>query len=158
MQVQGAVAIAAPSDTQHLAELLLRRNPTIGTAGQGDVIIGGRKYTIPMAMLDDFRRHDVAAQLRSVTKPCLLMHSPEDETLGYEHALRLFGLLTQRPEGGVPAAATSLITLPGADHLLTRQPEDIPFVATTIAAWARRYCPPRHAQPEGVDEGYSAKT
>ncbi|RMF41782.1 MAG: alpha/beta fold hydrolase [Planctomycetota bacterium] len=139
--VRGVVTLAAPSDTQHLADLLERKNPAIRQQGLGEVVIGGRTYTIPQAMLDDFRRHDVAADLQRLSKPCLLLHSPEDETLGYDHALRLFSLLNSRSVAECPAAATSLITLPGADHLLSNQPQDLPFVATTITAFLHRYCP-----------------
>ncbi len=139
-QVQGVVTLAAPSDTQHLADLLERRNPAIADRGIGEVTIGGRSYAIASTMLEDFRRHDVSAQLRQLTKPCLLMHSPDDETLGYDHALRLFSMLNNRPADGPAAAPTSLITLAGADHLLTNQPGDVPFVAATIAAWLQRYC------------------
>lgn len=136
--VQAVVSLASPSDTGHLAELLSRRDPAIGTSGVGAVSIGGREFVIRKQMLDDFRSHDLPETLRQLSKPVLLLHSPDDETLGFEHVMRLYGLLSQRT-GDIPPAAASLVCLPGADHLLVNNPADIPFVTQLIAAWLARF-------------------
>jgi len=136
--VRGVVAVAAPSDTGHLADLLVRRDPKIASQGTGSVSIGGRDYIIHDSMLADFRNFNLPATLRQVTKPAMLLHSPVDETLGFEHALRLFALLTQRSGNDPEPSPTSLICLPGADHLLVRNPADIEFVTAAIAAWFKR--------------------
>lgn len=136
--VQGTAAIAGPSDTAHLADLLERMDSEIAVKGIGSVTIGGRDYVVRKQMLDDFRSHDLPAALRQVTKPVLLFHSPVDETLGFEHVLRLFACLTQRTALDPEPAPASLICLPGADHLLVKNPADIEFVANTIAAWFDR--------------------
>ena len=136
--VRGVVAVAAPSDTGHLADLLERMDRNIASQGTGSVTIGGKSYTIHDSMLADFRSFNLPASLRQVTKPALLFHSPVDETLGFEHVLRLFALLTQRSGADPEPSPTSLICLPGADHLLVRHPADIEFVTATIAAWFQR--------------------
>lgn len=136
--VRGVATLASPSDTGHLADILLRMDPKIATAGQGSVTIGGRQYTIRREMLDDFRSFDLPAILRKLTKPTLLFHSPEDETLGFEHVLRLFGLLTQRGPHDPEASSSSLVCLPGADHLLVKNPADFEFVTASLAAWFQR--------------------
>lgn len=136
--VRGVVSIAGPSETQHLANLLERMDREIAVKGIGTVTIGGREYVIRKQMLEDFRQHDVPAILRRLTKPALLFHSPEDETLGFEHVMRLYSFLTQRSSSYELPAPTSLICLPGADHLLMNQPADLPFVTATIAAWCHR--------------------
>ncbi len=136
--VQGIISLASPSDTHHLADLLERMDPEIPAKGIGVVRIGGREYVIRQQMLDDFRRHDLSEKLRQLTKPVLLFHSPEDETLGFEHVLRLFSLLSQRAPTDSEAPPVSLMCLPGADHLLVKQPADIPFVVDTIATWCAR--------------------
>ena len=136
--VLGIVTIAAPSDTQHLAELLRRKNPAIEQDGFGSVTIGGRNYTIIRQMLDDFQRYDLARDLSQLEKPVTIFHSPDDETLGFDHALRLYGLLTQRPNHGFQASATNLMCLPGADHLLANNPKDLVFVTDVIADWFNR--------------------
>ncbi len=138
VSVRGVVSVAGPSDTTHLGDFLERLDPDIGSKGVGTVTIGGRDYVIRQQMLDDFRSHDLPATLRQITKPALLFHSPEDQTLGYEHVLRLFSFLTQRGGYDPEPAPTSLITLPGADHLLMKNPSDLTFVTATIAAWFDR--------------------
>ena len=59
-----------------------------------------------------------------------MFHSPADQTLPYEWGLRMFELAT---------APKSFVTLDGADHLLVNQEGDVPFVASMIDNWFRRY-------------------
>ncbi len=61
--ISAIVSLAAPSDTQHLATLLMRLNPTIQRHGVGDVEIGGRRWRIAEQMLDDFRWHDLTGMI-----------------------------------------------------------------------------------------------
>lgn len=137
--VRGIVSLASPSDTTHLADLLQRMDPKILSAGVGEVTIGGRTYAIAKQMLADFRAFDLPVLLRKLAKPTLLFHSPEDETVRFDHVLRLYSLLTQRAtEDNTPPAAASLICLPQADHLLVNNPADISFVTHLTAAWFTR--------------------
>ena len=136
--VKAIISLAAPSDTHHLARLLNRMDPAIEATGSGEVTIGGRTYQIDKQMLDDFKAFDLTAVLRNVTKPCLILHSPTDETLGFDHAQRLYGLLTQRGPDDPPASLASLVCLPNSDHLLVSNQADLPFVADIMATWAER--------------------
>lgn len=139
--VKGVATIATPSDTHHLAALLERMNPELLSRPRGEVVIGGRSYTITQAMLSDFRQFDMQAVLAQLSKPVLIFHSPVDETLRFGHALRLLEDLT-RPNQNDPTQRTmdrtsmaSLISLPGANHLLTNRPTDPTYVAAIIDAW-----------------------
>lgn len=132
--LKGVTTIGAPSDTVHLAELLVRMNPQIDRAGHGDVTIGGRQWTIRRALVDSLRSFDLQPYLAQLTLPVLLFHSPEDETVEYRHALNLLKALTGQNHG----AAASLLSLNGADHLLTRHPSDWSLVAQCCAGWAQR--------------------
>ena len=136
--IRATVSIAGPSDTSHLADLLQKMDPEIAVKGIGSVTIGGIDYVIRKQMLDDFRSHDLPALLRKTSKPVMLFHSPEDETLGYEHVLRLFSCLTQRSPDDPEPSPASLITLPGADHLFVRNAADLDFAASSIGAWFTR--------------------
>ncbi len=141
--VLGVSTIASPSDTHHLAALLERMNPAIATQGVGDVTIGGRAFTITRQMCNDFRTFDMPTTLSRFLKPVLIFHAPGDETLPFSHALRLLQALTrgtsQRPESHHDShSLSSLISLPGADHLLTNRPGDVEYVATMIAVWWQR--------------------
>ena len=142
--VLGTVSIAGPSDTHHLAELLGRMNSEIEVRGLGTVSIGGFEYVIRKQMLEDFRNHDLAATLKEIEKPVLLFHSPTDETVRYEHALRLFENLSAANKAG-RVSQVSLMNLPGADHLLTSNPADVEFVVATIDAWFTRQLPARES-------------
>jgi len=135
--VQGVVAVASPSDTCHLADLLQQMDPSINGTGTGEVTIGGRKYRIEKQMIDDFRSHDLQSLVRSMTKPLLVFHSPTDETVGFFHAKLNCGwdddLRTTSPKHN-----RSLISLPNCNHLLTTSDEDCRFVAEMSDAWFRR--------------------
>jgi uncharacterized protein len=141
--VRGVVTIASPSDTHHLAALLARMNPDIVASGSGEVTIGGRSYLITRQMLDDFRAFDMQPVLDAFTKPVLIFHAPGDETLKFGHALRLLHGLTRGTQVQIELfhdshSLASLVSLPGADHLLTNRPGDVEYVARMIATWWQR--------------------
>ncbi len=136
--IRGVTCIASPSDTHHLAVLLERKNPNIVEIGRGQVSIGGRNYWITRDMLEDFREHDLPAAISRLTKQVLIFHSLVDETLGYEHALRIFSLVTNRRDDLPPSRGASLITLPNADHLFTQSQSDLPYISDIIHLWLRR--------------------
>lgn len=139
---RAVVALAAPSDTQHLAHLLSAMDPEIVSSGVGAVTIGGRAWTVRREMLDDFRRHDLTAAISRIAAPTLLFHSPTDETVSFDHALRIMTLIQSSPHGGGPV---SLVALADADHLLSERAEDINLVASTTAAFLNRYAAPEPA-------------
>ena len=129
------VSLAAPSDTKHLAELLERMNPEIVRVGRGEVSIGGRAWPIQSEMLVDFRRHALPDLISQIRVPTLILHSPIDETLPFDHALRILGLI----HGGNHETPASLFSMADADHLLSRDPADLELVAEVVAAFLLRY-------------------
>ncbi|QEG01807.1 Alpha/beta hydrolase family protein [Stieleria maiorica] len=144
-ELKFVATLAAPSDTQHLATLLSRMNPAIESEGQGDVTIGGITWTIRRQMLEDFRRHNVTSLLPQIDRPVLLLHSPVDETVGIDHAIRLMTLIqTDRSTDDQGLTPVSLMALPGADHLLAKHPQDLTFVARILAAWCHRFLDDDH--------------
>lgn len=125
------VTIASPSCTTHLSDFLARSNPEIDRTGFGTVTIGNRPIPITAQLMRDLRSQNIPDRIRSLPLPLLLVHSPADETLGYRHSLDALEWTKGR---------SSLLTLPGSDHLLTNQPADIPYVGGAVLAWADRYC------------------
>ena len=107
----------------------------IEAAGTGKVTIGDRQWQIERPMLDDFRSHDLPSLISRIDVPTLLFHSPVDATLGFDHALRIMGLIQAASEQQAPV---SLIALDQADHLLL-DPADIEFVTSCAAAFLNRY-------------------
>ncbi len=135
--IAGVITLAAPSDTSHLADLLASMNPAIESEGQGTVVIGGLTHTISKQMLLDFRSHDLPGRVRDLRKPLLVFHSPQDETVAYQHALANTGLTS--PHGyNSGSTSRSLITLPGSNHLLTSSERDIPLVVGIMDVWCDR--------------------
>ena len=98
--------------------------------GQAQFTIGGRNFTMRSQLLESFRNRDLRREIASLTIPHLILHSPVDETLAFQHAEQIFSL-TGGPK--------SLVTLDGADHLLVNQPEDISFVGNLISLWSTRF-------------------
>ncbi|TWU41157.1 Alpha/beta hydrolase family protein [Novipirellula aureliae] len=135
------VSLASPSDTWHMADRLDRMNRAIERVGVGDVTIGGQSWTIRRQMLDDYRQYDLASDISRIAVPTLLFHSPSDDIVGFDHSLRIMGLINQAPEERVETddrAICSLMVLPGADHLLTTDRKDLDFVIATTAAFVHR--------------------
>lgn len=136
----GVVTLAAPSDTHHLADLLVRMDPSIRSSGTGQVTIGGQTLRIDEQMIDDFLSHDLPSTVQSLNKPLLVFHSPEDETVAFRHALELTAThSTENAHLEPHALSRSLISLPGSNHLLTNSERDIPMIVDIIHAWASRW-------------------
>ena len=132
-QIQSCRAIAtiaSPSSTRRLAGVLEKHNPEIVAQGEAVVTIGGTKLTMRRQLIDNLREHDIEDEIARLERPILMFHSPADQTLPYEWGLRMFELAT---------APKSFVTLDGADHLLVNQEGDVPFVASMIDHWFRRY-------------------
>lgn len=134
--VRGVVAIGAPSDTRHLAELLLRMDPGIQSTGTGSVVIGGQSFQIDQQMIEDFRSHDLPWRVANLQKPLLALHSPTDETVMYKHALANCGM-TEMPISHATLGNRTLVNLPMCNHLFTDKPESIPFALEAIDHWCR---------------------
>ena len=130
--VAALVTLASPSDTFHLADFLSQSNPDIDAVGQGDVVIGGIRHTITRQMLDSMRQFDLKKSIEANNKPYLILHSPADKTVVYDHARRLL-------EWG-SGAKKSLVTLNDCDHLFTSRPQDTKDVGDLIASWATHWC------------------
>ncbi len=128
-----AVTIASPSCTTHLSDFLAASDPMIDQVGSGTVVIGNRPIPITAQLMQDLRQQEIPEKIKSFPLPLMLVHSPEDETLPYWHSVNAL----RWPEGN-----SSLLTLPGANHLLTNDPRDLPLVAKSIAAFADRFCLP----------------
>jgi len=136
--LRAVASLAAPSDTQHLATLMVKMNPAIGSEGAGEVEIGGRRWTIRREMLDDFRSHRLDRLIANISLPLMLLHSPVDRTVGFDHALRIMQLASVRRDAS-PPPAVSLVALDGADHLLSENPDDLSYVAGLLASFFWRH-------------------
>lgn len=128
--VKAIATLAAPSCTKHLAGFLAKANPEIEELGVGQVTIGGRTHTMRKQLLESFAEYELTEVIKRITIPHLILHSPADETLGFQHAESIL-----EHTGG----AKALVTLPDSDHLMVKNPDDVGYVADLIAIWSRRF-------------------
>ena len=129
-EARAVVTLAAPSDTEHLSQRLLRMAPELSDGGEAEVTIASRKFRVRKQLLEDLESHRMQSYVSQLGRPLLILHSPDDETVGIDNAERLFEM-ARYPK--------SFLTIDGADHLLTRQPQDWRFVADVVERWADRY-------------------
>ncbi len=144
--VRAIATIGAPSEPDHVQQLLEHRVEDIERDGSATVVLGGRRFQITRQFLEDLRAHSLHDALRNLRRPLLVFHSPRDEIVDIDHAQRLHAAARQ---------PKSFISLDGADHLLSR-PEDAEFVAATLAAWAARYVGREPAASERLAHGAGA--
>lgn len=132
-EAAAVATIAAPSDTEHLRDTLVRISPELEARGEAEVDLGGgRPFRIRTQLLDDLAADHLEGCLATLGRPLLLFHSPLDRTVGIENAERLF-LAAKHPK--------SFVSLDKADHLLTDE-DDARHAGEVLAAWASRYLLP----------------
>lgn len=125
------VTISSPSCTTHLSDFLESQDPNVKATGNGSVVIGNRPVPITKQLIDDLKSQKIPDQIKSLPIPLMAIHSPVDETLPFWHSQNAVQWAPNWP---------TLVTLPGSDHLLVNQPEDLPMVAGMIDCWSDRFC------------------
>ncbi len=142
-----AVAVAtigAPSDTEHLGEILRAQAPHLEARGEADVELAGRSFRVRRALLDDLGHQRMRQHIAELGKALLIFHSPLDAVVGVDHARRIYEA-ARHPK--------SFVSLDDADHLLT-DPQDARYVGEVLAAWAGRYLEKRPQEMvQRPDEG-----
>jgi uncharacterized OsmC-like protein/alpha/beta superfamily hydrolase len=127
--VRAVATIAAPSDAGHVANLFDGALEQIRRDGAAEVEIDGRPFTIRRQFVEDLRAGSVTDAAADLDAALLVMHSPIDNTVGIEHAARIYQA-AKHPK--------SFVGLDGADHLLSTT-DDAEYAAAMIGAWAGRY-------------------
>jgi uncharacterized OsmC-like protein/fermentation-respiration switch protein FrsA (DUF1100 family) len=129
---RAVVTIAAPSDPAQVTGLFADRIEDIRKHGKAEVSLAGRPFPISSEFLDDIAEHNLMTHVSKLHKALLVMHAPNDDTVGIDNATRIF-VAAKHPK--------SFVSLAGADHLLTNK-NDTAYVADVIAAWTTRYLDP----------------
>ncbi len=127
--VRAVATIGAPSDTGHVAHLFDGALERVAADGSAEVELQGRRFTITQQLVDDLRRGAVSESVATLRAAVLVMHSPVDNTVGIEHAARIYQA-ARHPK--------SFVSLDGADHLLT-DAADGDYAASIVGTWAQRY-------------------
>jgi len=121
--------IGSPSDPPHVLKLLSEKIEDIQESGKATVNIGGRPFTIRKQFIDDIQNRSTREILRSIKKPILIFHSPQDEIVDISNAAELYN------DAFHPK---SFVSLDRADHLLSNGQDSL-YVGGVIAGWAERY-------------------
>jgi len=127
--VAAVATIGAPSSPEHVLRQLEGSLEEIQERGEAHVTLAGRRFTIRKEFLDDLDEHRMEAAIEGLDRALLILHAPLDQTVGIEHAARIFQH-ARHPK--------SFVSLDQADHLLT-DPADSQYAGALIAAWAARY-------------------
>ncbi|GMN09261.1 bifunctional alpha/beta hydrolase/OsmC family protein [Croceitalea sp. MTPC9] len=127
--VQAVATIGAPSNPVHVKHLFKSGLEEIKKEGEAVVNLGGRDFKIKKQFVDDLETKSLPETAKDLRKPLLVMHSPQDDTVGIKNAEEIY-VSAHHPK--------SFVSLDGADHLLSRK-EDSTYVGDVIAGWAKRY-------------------
>jgi len=127
--VKAVATIGAPSNPNHVQHLFKSGIEDIEASGQATINLSGRDFTIKKQFLDDLETKSLPETARNLRKALLVMHSPQDMTVGIANAEEIY-VAARHPK--------SFVSLDGADHLLMRK-EDSIYTGNVIANWAKRY-------------------
>lgn len=143
-EVTAVATIGAPADAQHVVRNFAAKVERIEEAGEAEVTLAGRSFTIRKQFLDDLQDHALLDRVAKMRKSLLILQAPLDETVGIDNASAIFQA-AKHPK--------SFVSLDNADHLLS-DPHDAAYAGRVIAAWAERYvAPERDEAPRGDEKG-----
>ena len=127
--VKAVATIGAPSNPNHVQHLFKSDLDEIEATGKAIVNLSGRDFTIKKQFLDDLETKSLPETAKNLRKALLVMHSPQDETVGIKNAEEIY-VSARHPK--------SFVSLDGADHLLMNKKDSV-YVGQVIAGWAQRY-------------------
>ena len=81
-ETRAVVTIGAPADTEHLVTLLGDSLREIEQDGAAEVCLASRPFRIQRQFVDDIRAQPQAQRIAGLGVPLLVLHSPQDETVG----------------------------------------------------------------------------
>lgn len=146
---KAVATIASPANPTHVMHVLRGAEDELEATGEAEVRLGGQPFRIKKQFIDDLRKHDLPAELRTLRKALLVMHAPLDEIVEIDNASEIF-LAALHPK--------SFVSLDDADHLLSRE-ADSRYAANVLAAWASRYVDLGEEVPvESADEAVVSRT
>jgi putative redox protein len=128
-EAKAVVSIGAPFDVAHILAHLGGELEQIEAKGKAEVEIASRTFTIERQFVENARAQAQKSRISDLRKALLVMHAPNDDTVGIDNAAAIF-TAAKHPK--------SFVSLDGADHLLSNS-RDARYVAEVIAAWASRF-------------------
>jgi len=127
--VKAVATVGAPSNPVHVKHLLKSGLDEIKQTGEAVVNLSGRDFKIKKQFLDDLESKSLPETVKALRKPLLVMHSPQDDTVGIKNAEEIY-VAAHHPK--------SFVSLDGADHLLFNKKDSL-YVGEVVSGWAKRY-------------------
>jgi putative redox protein len=127
--IKAVATVGAPSNPIHVQHLFKSDLAEINKTGKARVNLGGRDFTIKKQFIEDLETQSLSSITKNLRKALLIMHSPQDTTVGIKNAEELYHAAIH---------PKSFVSLDGADHLLMDK-KDSTYVGNVIAGWAKRY-------------------
>jgi putative redox protein len=127
--IKAVATIGAPSSPDHVKHLFEEDITQIETLGSAKILLAGRPFEVKKQFLDDISSKNMKETLQKLDKAILIMHSPQDTTVGISNAAEIYSN-AKHPK--------SFVTLDGADHLLMNS-RDSQYAGQVIAGWVSRY-------------------
>ena len=127
--VRAVCSIGSPFEPDHALHLVGDALDTVQAEGRAKVELAGRTFEISRDFVDQFESAQMESIVKNLGRAILVMHSPVDNTVGIDHAAKIFGA-AKHPR--------SYISLDDADHMLSRK-RDAQYAGRMAAAWATRY-------------------
>ena len=127
--IKAVATIGAPSDPSHVSHLFNNYIDEIKKEGEAKVNLSGREFKVKQQFLEDIENQNMSSILQRYKKAILIMHSPQDNIVGIEHAANIYKIALH---------PKSFISLDGADHLLTGKDDSL-YAGQLISSWAKRY-------------------
>lgn len=141
--VRAVASIGAPYEPGHVEhnyDALLER---ILADGEAPFMVGGKALTLRRHFITDVRAADLRAQIRTLRRALLVMHSPTDNTVGIANASEIFRA-ARHPRSFVSlegaAISSPVSTRPGGPPA-SSAPGPIPTSPTVDPAACRRRGP-----------------
>ncbi len=127
--VSAVVTIGSPAEPRHLMRHLDGAKKEIAKEGKAQIMVDGRPFTVKKQFVQDLKQASLAERIGRLNKALLVLHAPQDGTVGIENAAAIFKA-ARHPK--------SFVALDRADHLLSDK-QDAAYAGRLIAVWAGRY-------------------
>jgi putative redox protein len=127
--VKAVATIGAPSSPDHVQHLFGSDISEIEKDGVAKISISGREFNLAKQFIDDIESKSMEACIKSLRKPLLVIHSPQDIVVGIQNAKEIYSNAFH---------PKSFISIDGADHMLSNK-KDSNYVGGVIAGWVGRY-------------------
>ncbi len=146
--VQAIATVGAPAQPAHIKQLFATLEARIHAEGEAKVEIAGRPFVLRRQFLEDLDTTDLGENIAKLKKALLILHSPQDQTVGDENAREIYQA-ARHPK--------SILSLDQADHMLMKKGDAL-YTGRMIGQWATRYLDLSEGAPLTTDRQAAVRT